>query len=185
MVLQKQRNEKKVGCSTGKRGGGGHAKTYSSIPGTQKNAETKKKLDRRGSNHRPVCTKLGALPLSQNTRGYENISPEGMIMFHPRQKSLTHYWKPKTGDKNKIPGGTGLRKCWKPLPPRGSASFPGTEQFVHRGAPFDAPRSPSLALGPVLSPMTPWAAVWGGRGVVARPRGVRRRTGEPVLRGAY
>ena len=48
-----------------------------------------------------------------------------------------------------------------------------------------APRSPSLALGPVLSPVTPRAAVWGGRGTVARPRAVAWRLGEPFQNGAF
>ena len=54
---------------------------------------------------------------------------------------------------------------------------------LYRGpgtAPFDAPRSPSLALGPVLSPGTP-SAVWGGRGAVEQPRGVRWRPGAAGL----
>ena len=45
---------------------------------------------------------------------------------------------------------------------------PGPIKPVPGRAPFDAPRSPSLALmGPVLSPMTPWACVarsWGRGG---------------------
>ena len=36
---------------------------------------------------------------------------------------------------------------------------------------FNAPRVSSLALGPVFSPIRPCAAMWGGRGAVARPRG--------------
>ena len=51
-------------------------------------------------------------------------------------------------------------------------------------APFD-PRSPSLALAPVLSPSTPRAAVRGGRGTVARPRRVGWRSGEPFQNGAF
>ena len=43
-------------------------------------------------------------------------------------------------------------------------------------APFNAPRSPSLELGSVLSLLTPCAAMWGGRGAVMRPRGVRWRS---------
>ena len=54
-------------------------------------------------------------------------------------------------------------------------------------APFDAPRSPlaELALGPVLSPATPRAAVWGGRGTVTRPRTVAWCSGEPYQIGAF
>ena len=48
-----------------------------------------------------------------------------------------------------------------------------------------APRSPSLALAPVLSPATPRAAVWGGLGAVARPRTVAWSSGEPFQNGAY
>ena len=59
----------------------------------------------------------------------------------------------------------------------------GIEQAVLRRAPFDAPRSPGSASGPVLSRMTTCAAVWNGRGAVVRPRGVGWRTEEPALRG--
>ena len=38
-----------------------------------------------------------------------------------------------------------------------------------------APRTPSLAVAPVISPATSRAAVWGGRGAVARPSGVLGR----------
>ena len=54
-----------------------------------------------------------------------------------------------------------------------------------RTAPFDEPRSPSLALGPVLSPATPRDAAWGGRGTVARPRAVAWRWGKPSQNGAF
>ena len=50
---------------------------------------------------------------------------------------------------------------------------------------LDAPRSPSLALGPVLSPIRPCATVWGGRGADARTRGDRWRLWEPFHFGAY
>ena len=49
------------------------------------------------------------------------------------------------------------------LPFRG-ASDPST------GGPFNTPRSPSRSWAPVLSPGSPRAAVWGGRGVNPRPR---------------
>ena len=48
-----------------------------------------------------------------------------------------------------------------------------------------APRSRSLALGPVVSRATPRAAVWGGRGTVARPRAVAWRSGEPSQNEAF
>ena len=34
-------------------------------------------------------------------------------------------------------------------------------------------------------PLAEFGAMWGGRGAVARPRGVRWRSREPALRGAY
>ena len=49
-------------------------------------------------------------------------------------------------------------------------------------APFPAPRAPRVAAPPVLSPATPRAVIWGGRGTVVRPRGVGWRS---VSRGAY
>ena len=64
-------------------------------------------------------------------------------------------------------------------------TFPRTEQAVPGRAPFNAPRSLSWTAVPVLSPRTSRAAVWGERGAVARPRGVRWRSGEPVIHGAY
>ena len=48
-----------------------------------------------------------------------------------------------------------------------------------------APRSPSSALGPVLSPATPRAAVWGGRGTVTRPHGVGWRSGAAGVKKLY
>ena len=71
--------------------------------------------------------------------------------------------KRQNGGHERFPGGKHLRKCRKPLPLRRSAPFPGTEQAVPWRAPFGAPRSPSLTLGPVLSPMTPCAAMWSAR----------------------
>ena len=48
-----------------------------------------------------------------------------------------------------------------------------------------APRSPSLALVPVLSPATPRSAVWGGRGAEAWLRAVAWSSGEPFQNGAH
>ena len=63
-------------------------------------------------------------------------------------------------------------------PPRGPSE-------AVAGAVFHAPCSPSLALGTVLSPATPRAAVWGGRGTAARPRVVAWRSGVPFQKGAF
>ena len=62
-----------------------------------------------------------------NIRGYEKISPRGMIMFHSRKKTSSIQLKNlKQGTRTKIPGGKRLRKCWKPFPPRPEIrSFPG------------------------------------------------------------
>ena len=68
----------------------------------------------------------------------------------------------------------GISMLYNPPPYRG----PGT-------APFDAPHLSSLVLGPVLSPITPCIAVWGGRGAVTLPRVARWRSGEPFQNGAY
>ena len=50
-----------------------------------------------------------------------------------------------------------------------------------------SPRAPppSWASAEILSPGTPRADVWGGRGTVVLPRGVGGRTVEPVPTGAY
>ena len=60
----------------------------------------------------------------------------------------------------------------KSLLSRGSAPFPGSERPVPGRAPLHAPRSPSRASAAILSPATPRADVWGGRGTVVVPRGV-------------
>ena len=76
------------------------------------------------------------------------------------------------------PGGKGLRIYCEPLRSRGSsASFPGRERAVPGRAPLHAPRSPSRASAAILSPGTARADVWGGRGTVVVPRGVRWRSG--------
>ena len=90
---------------------------------------------------------------------------------------------PKTETQKKIPEGKCPRKVLKPLPSPGSLPFPGTEQAVPGRAPSHTPRSPSSMAAPFLSPGAP-RAVWGRRGAVARPRGVRWRLGEPVHREA-
>ena len=48
-----------------------------------------------------------------------------------------------------------------------------------------SPRSPSLALGTVVSPITSCAAMWGGRGAVLRPRGVRWRSVAAGVKKVY
>lgn len=60
--------------------------------------------------------------------------------------------------------------------------IPRIKQLVPGRAPFDAPRSLSLAAAPFLSPWTPRAAVWGDHGTGAQPREVEWRSREPVLR---
>ena len=98
--------------------------------------------------------------------------PGGMITFHPRKNAIHTIETPTKGHdaREKIPGGTRLRKWRNPCFSRGIRSVvrrgPSEPSAVER-APFDAPRSPSLALGGVFSPMTPCAAVWGGRGAAA------------------
>ena len=67
---------------------------------------------------------------------------------------------------------------YDPPPHRGRAS-------LSPGAPCHARRSPSWTAGPDLSPTTPRTAMWGGRGAIARPRGVGWRSGEPFPHGAY
>ena len=61
----------------------------------------------------------------------------------------------------------------------GDRGSPSAEHFFH------APRSPSSPLAPALVPTTPSAAVWGGRGTVARPPAVAWRSGEPSQNGAF
>ena len=90
-----------------------------------------------------------------------------MIVFHPREKRLPYNHTIETsirGHETK-PEGKRLQKCQKPLSSRGD---PLLLQACPLGrAPFHAPRSPSLALAPGLSPVTPCAAVWGGRDAAA------------------
>ena len=100
-------------------------------------------------------------------------SQGGGNVFHPQKKTSSvemetrnrklKKGKRQNGGHERFPGGKHLRKCRKPLPLRRSAPFPGTEQAVPWRAPFGAPHSPSLTLGPVLSPMTPCAAMWSAR----------------------
>ena len=80
--------------------------------------------------------------------------------------------KAQAGD-TKIPGGTREGNASENVgnPFRDPFLSRGTEQAVPRRAPFDAPRSPSLALVPVLSAITPCAAMWGGRGAVSAVAG--------------
>ena len=128
-----------------------------------------------------------ALPQSRK-RGHEKKILGGVILFHPRPKPprLPYKWKTKKGDtKKKFPGRKCLRKIWKPVSTRGSPPLPGTERAVPGRAPFHAPRLSSWTAAPLHSPGTPRVAVWGGRDVVARPRGIGWRPGEPVPRGAY
>ena len=62
---------------------------------------------------------------------------------------------------------------------------PGAKKPVPGGALFSAPRLPSLALVPVLSPATLRVAVLGGRDTVARPLAVSWRAGEPFQNVAF
>ena len=94
---QKKQQEK----TAGKKGGKSYPTTYTTRPAPQKK---KKKLKRRGSDHWPVRTDSGALPLSQPP-GDTKKHPRGMIVFHPRGT------RQKPGRETKR-----LRKCWKPLP---------------------------------------------------------------------
>ena len=57
------------------------------------------------------------------------------------------------------------------------SATPGSEQPVPGRVPFHGPRSPSQASEAVLSPGSPRADVWGGRGTVVVPRGVGWRSG--------
>ena len=76
-----------------------------------------------------------------------------------------------------ILGGKCLRICCESLRWRGSAPFPGRERSVPGRARLHAPRSPSRASAAILSPGTPRADVWGGRGTVVVQRGVGWRSG--------
>ena len=53
------------------------------------------------------------------------------------------------------------------------------------GAPLDAPRSPKWSSEPVLSPSAQRAAVRGGRGATARPRGAKWSSGVAAVFWAY
>lgn len=59
----------------------------------------------------------------------------------------------------------------------GSAPFPESERPVPLRAPLHAPRSPSWALAPVLSPRSLRAVVWSGRGSTVRTGGGRIAVG--------
>ena len=54
---------------------------------------------------------------------------------------------------------------------RRSYPFPGSERPVPGKAPLHAPRSPSWTSAAILSPGTPRADVWGGRGTIVVLRG--------------
>ena len=81
--------------------------------------------------------------------------------------------------------GNGSGSVGKSFLSGGSAPFPGKQQSVSERAFLHAPRSSSRALAAVLSPGTPSVDVWGGRGTVMVPRGVRWRKVEPMPSGAY
>ena len=68
---------------------------------------------------------------------------------------------------------------------RGSAPFPGAEQAVPRRAPFRGPGTTIEAVAPLRSPGAPRASAWDRRSYVARPRGDRWRSREPVTGEAY
>ena len=64
------------------------------------------------------------------------------------------------------------------------SATPGREQAVPGRAASPAPRSPSSASAPVLSPGTPRTDVWGDRGTVVVAPAVWCRTIEPTRNGA-
>ena len=82
----------------------------------------------------------------------QKISRGGMKMFHPRKNALHTIETPTRGHEKNSREGKASESVFPGDPLRRSR---GPEQAVPGMAPFDAPRSPSLALGPVLSPMTP------------------------------
>ena len=108
-------------------------------------------------------------------------------MFHLRKETPSiQNGNPKTGTRKiRSREGNASGNYGKPSLPEDFTPFPGIQEAVPRRAPFDAPRSPSSAAAPILSPVTPRAAVWGRRGAVARPREARWRLGEPVPRGVF
>ena len=57
------------------------------------------------------------------------------------------------------------------------SATPGSERPVPGRARFQGPRSPWRSSAPVLSPGSPRADVWGGRGTIVVPRGVGWRSG--------
>ena len=67
----------------------------------------------------------------------------------------------------------------------GSPRWPEIEPPVPGKAPLYAPRSSSSASALVLSPGSPRAAAWGGRGTFALPRAAQWCSGEPFKNGAY
>ena len=83
-----------------------------------------------------------------------------------------------TGERN------GSASVGKSLLSRESYPFPESDRPVPGKAPLHAPRSPSRTSAAILSPGTPRADVWGGRGTVVVLRGAGWRTVEPMPSGA-
>ena len=101
------------------------------------------------------------------------------------EKSLPCEWKPKNGETNKNPG--------REMPPEMmKLSLPG-DPLVSRGPSKPSPGEhlptpPARRVVGNWRPFSPGAlraAVRSGRDAVARPRGVRWRSKEPVPHGAY
>ena len=97
----------------------------------------------------------------------KNLWREDTI-YHPRKKKrLPYKWKAKTVARKQNPRDVNAS----------TSALPGTKQPVPGRAPFDASRSPSSTVAPVLSLGTPRAAVLGGFGAVARSWEVGWRSG--------
>ena len=109
--------------------------------------------------------------------GIRTKIPGGMIVFHPRKKTPSVQIETQERGHEKNPGREMPPEIMEPLPSRGSPLFPGTKQAVPGRAPSRPPRSPSATAAPLLLRGPPRAAVWGGRGAVARPRVVWWRSG--------
>ena len=179
----------------------GHGKKY---PGGEDSVP--KSRDKKILPDTKTYTKVGNPPPRQNARlepltcghrvGRSTVQPESPGVQNPpggddnalsTEKTPSIQLKPQTLDTKKKPGRETPPKMLEtpPSPIRFFSRGPSKPSPGGSGTPFDAPRSPSLALGPVLSPITPCAAMWGGRGAVLRLRGIWWRSGAACVKEGY
>ena len=110
------------------------------------------------------------------------------IMFHPRKKRLPYKRKLQNGDMGKNPmSGTKMPPKMKETTSfRGIPSFPGDRASCPREGTFPRPPLAELDGGARSFAGGTYGCcvrrAW--RGAATRPRGVRWRSGEPVIRGA-